>query len=91
MYIHKTNTQTMEQSIDLKNEIKKTFFDVFGNLNDSNFNWNNKQEDYLNWDSFAHLELMTSAESRFNIKISPEDALSVNSAEDLLTLVKSRK
>lgn len=76
--------------MDIKNEIKEIFFDVFINLNENNFGWEQKQEDYLNWDSFAHLELMTGVESKFKIKISPEDALSIRTAQDLLDLVKLR-
>ena len=76
--------------MEIKNEIKKIFFDVFSNLNDENFDYDAKQEDYLNWDSFAHLELMTSTETKFNIKISPEDALSIRTALDLSNLVESR-
>jgi acyl carrier protein len=76
--------------MEIKNEIKKIFFDVFSNLNDENFDYDAKQEDYLNWDSFAHLELMTSTETKFNIKISPEDALSIRTALDLTKLVESR-
>lgn len=76
--------------MDIENKIKEIFFDVFSNLNDENFNWEEKQEDYLNWDSFAHLELMTGTESKFNIKISPEEALSIRTAQDLVELVKSR-
>ena len=74
----------------MENKIKEIFFDVFSNLNDENFDWNAKQEDYLNWDSFAHLELMTSTQTKFNIKISPEDALSIRTALDLSKLVESR-
>ena len=76
--------------MEIENKIKEIFFDVFSNLNDENFDWNAKQEDYLNWDSFAHLELMTSTETKFNIKISPEDTLSIRTALDLSNLVESR-
>lgn len=76
--------------MEIENEIKKIFFNVFANLNDENFDWNAKQEDYTNWDSFAHLELLTSTEAKFNIKISPEDALSLRTALDLLKLVQAR-
>ncbi|MBS3923045.1 MAG: acyl carrier protein [Nitrosarchaeum sp.] len=76
--------------MEIENEIKKIFFNVFTNLNDKNFDWNAKQEDYSNWDSFAHLELMTSTETKFNIKISPEDSLSIRTALDLSKLVQSR-
>ncbi len=76
--------------MEVENEIKKIFFSVFANLKDENFDWNAKQEDYSNWDSFAHLELMTTTETKFNIKISPEDALSIRTALDLAKLVESR-
>ena len=76
--------------MEIEDEIKKIFFDVFTNLNDKNFDWNAKQEDYSNWDSFAHLELMTSTEAKFNIKISPEEALSIRTALDVLKLVQLR-
>ena len=76
--------------MDIENEIKKVFFDVFPNITDKNYGLDIEQNDYLNWDSFAHLELMTGAESKFQIKISPEDSLSIKTARDLLELVKSR-
>lgn len=76
--------------MDIENEIKNIFFDVFPNLTDENYGLDIEQNDYLNWDSFAHLELMTGAESKFEIKISPEDSLSIKTARDLLELVKSR-
>ena len=76
--------------MEVENEIKKIFFSVFANLKDENFDWNAKQEDYSNWDSFAHLELMTTTETKFNIKISLEDALSIRTALDLAKLVESR-
>ena len=80
----------MMNRMEIENKIKEIFFDVFSNVNDKNFDWNAKQEDYLNWDSFAHLELMTSTETKFNIKISPEDTLSIRTALDLSNLVESR-
>jgi acyl carrier protein len=80
----------LEQELNIKEEIKKIFFEVFGNINNDNFDWQMKQEDYINWDSFALLELITSTESKFNIKISPEDAISIQSAENLLNTVKSK-
>jgi len=76
--------------MEIEKKVKEVFFDVFFQLNDENFDWNAKQEDYSNWDSFAHLELMTATETKFGIKISPEDALSIRTALDLSKLVQSR-
>jgi len=79
----------LTETVEIENEVKKIFFDVFGSLNEENFDPNMKQEDVVGWDSFAHLELMTSTESKFNIKISPEDALSVRTPSDLSKLIES--
>jgi len=75
---------------DTEEQVKNVFFEVFGNVNNENFDWKKKQEDYTGWDSFAQLELITTCESKLNIKISPEEAISIQSAESLLTAVKSK-
>ena len=40
--------------MEIEKKVKEVFFDVFFQLNDKTFDWNAKQEDYSNWDSFAH-------------------------------------
>ena len=70
-------------------EIKKIFFDLFPGLNDNNFDWKKPQTDYEDWDSFAQMQLITSAESKFNIQIDIDDVISITSAQDLLNYIKS--
>ena len=53
------------------------------------FNLDKKQKDYTDWDSFAHLNLITMAESKFSITISIDETTSITSARDLLDCVKS--
>ena len=80
----------MSDSNNLKSEIKNIFFDVFPNLKEEEFDWEKHQSGYDDWDSLAQLGLITATESKFNIKISPEEAISIQSAESLLTAVKSK-
>ena len=80
----------MSDSNNLKSEIKNIFFGVFPNLKEEKFDWEKHQSGYDDWDSFAQLGLITTTESKFNIKISPEEAISIQSAESLLTAVKSK-
>ena len=47
-------------------EIKKIFLQVFPDLEESEFNWKKKQNDYENWDSFSHLNVITLIEEKFN-------------------------
>ena len=70
-------------------EIKKIFFDLFPGLNDNDFDWRKPQTDYEDWDSFAQMQLITSAESKFNIQIDIDDVISITSAQDLLNYIKS--
>ena len=76
---------------EIETEIKKIFFEIFPELNESNFDWKKSQRDYDDWDSFSQLNLLTLVESKFNIAISDNESISIQSAEDLLNIVKRHK
>ena len=76
-------------SINLENEIKNIFFEIFPNISSENFDWKKHQKDYENWDSFAQLHLITLTESKFDIEIGLDESISITSAQDLLDCVKS--
>ena len=84
MYYQKT-----EKLLDsAENNIKKIFFQVFPDLDESQFNWTKKQNEYENWDSFSHLHLITMIEEKFKITITDDDAINLHSAKDLLDFVE---
>jgi acyl carrier protein len=76
-------------SNNLEDDIKAIFLDTFPNMRENEFDLDKKQEEYENWDSFAHLNLITMAESKFGINLSIDDATSIISARNLLDRVKS--
>ena len=67
------------------------FLATFPDMKEQEFDLDTKQEEYENWDSFAHLNLITMAESKFGITISIYDATSITSARTLLDCVRSHK
>lgn len=75
---------------ELKNKIKNIFFEVFPNLDESNFSWEKEQKNYDNWDSFNQLNLITLAEAKFEITFSLDESIDIKSANDLLKSVKSQ-
>jgi acyl carrier protein len=72
-------------------EIKEIFFQIFPDSNESNFDWKKKQNEYENWDSFVQLNLITMLEEKFDISISDDDSINIQSAEDALNFVMSNK
>jgi len=79
----------LPNNLDLETEIKNIFFEIFPNLNPSDFDWDKHQKDYSNWDSFAQLHLIALAESKFDIQIDLENSINFTSAKDLLECIKS--
>ncbi len=76
-------------SNNLEDDIKAIFLDTFPDMKEDEFGLDKKQEEYENWDSFAHLNLITMAESKFGINLSIDDATSIISARNLLDRIKS--
>ena len=76
-------------SNNLEDDIKALFLDTFPDMKEDEFDLDKKQEEYENWDSFAYLNLITMAESKFGINLSIDDATSIISARNLLDRVKS--
>ncbi len=76
-------------SNNLEDDIKAIFLDTFPDMKEDEFDLDKKQEEYENWDSFAHLNLITMAESKVGINLSIDDATSIISARNLLDRIKS--
>ena len=81
----------MHMPSNVNTEIKEIFLQVFSDLNESDFDWKKRQSEYENWDSFSQLNLITMLEEKFDITISDEDSINIQSAEDALNFVKGSK
>ena len=79
----------MNNEQESKEIIKNIFFEVFSNLDKNDFSWEKEQKDYENWDSFAQLNIITFAESKFDISFSLDESIEIKSANDLLNCINS--
>lgn len=75
--------------IQIRNRIKEIFFQAFPNLEENDFSWEKQQKDYVNWDSFAQLNLITLTEAEFDIEFSLDESIEIRSANDLYEYTKS--
>mgnify|MGYP003976453633 FL=1 len=73
----------------IKNDVKGIFFEVFPKLSENEFAWEKEQKDYENWDSFAQLNIITFAESKFDVSFSLDESIEIKSANDLLECINS--
>ena len=71
-------------------QLKAIFLDVFQEINESSFDWNKEQNDYENWDSFAHLRIVTEIEEKFDIKLEMEDFIYIRNALGFLKIIKDK-
>jgi acyl carrier protein len=77
------------QNEKIKNDVKDIFFEVFPKLSENEFVWGKEQKDYENWDSFAQLNIITFAESKFDVSFSLDESIEIKSANDLLECINS--
>lgn len=75
--------------MDIESEIKKIFLEVFPTIPPHEFDWNKQQKEYENWDSFAHLHILTLAEEKFQISLTVDESTSIDSAKKLLDCVRA--
>ena len=73
----------------IKKDVKSIFFEVFPKLSENEFAWEKEQKDYDSWDSFAQLNMITFAESKFDVSFSLDESIEIKSANDLLECINS--
>jgi len=75
---------------ELNTSIKEIFLLVFPELNESDFNWEKQQSEYENWDSFAHLRIISELEKRFSTTLDLDDVVYITSATGFLNLMERK-
>lgn len=80
------NNQNIEESI------KEIVIDVLDidDLNSFEFNEFSKIDDFLEWDSLAHINIITQLESIFNIRFSLDEVESFAEIKDIIKSISSK-
>ena len=77
-------------STTVEEHLKGIFLKIFTDNPESSFDWEKDQADYENWDSFAHLRIVSEIEENFNIKLDIDDIIYVRSALGFLKIIKEK-
>tara|TARA_B100001765_G_C19231783_1_gene218478 strand:+ start:244 stop:489 length:246 start_codon:yes stop_codon:yes gene_type:complete len=80
----------MEISL-IEQKIKEIFLTVFPDEDSSILTMNKQQSEFENWDSFAHLRLVSEIEKQFDLRLDIDEVMNINSPNDFLNLVNKKK
>tara|TARA_B100000686_G_scaffold126318_1_gene133700 strand:+ start:206 stop:439 length:234 start_codon:yes stop_codon:yes gene_type:complete len=75
----------MEDTIDEK--IKNIFLNIFPDENDESFTMEKKQSEFEDWDSFAHLQLVSAVEKEFGIRFDMDEVMNFTSPIDFVKYI----
>lgn len=70
--------------------LKSIFLRVFEGLKEEDYVEDKKQAEYENWDSFAHMQLISEVESQFGVSLNVDEVTSIESARDILEVLKKK-
>lgn len=72
---------------EIKEKVKKVFEEVFPQ---EEFRWDKKQEEFPQWDSLSHMELVGKIEEVFGIRLETEEIMGLASPADFLKAVSPK-
>jgi len=79
----------MEDS-QIKEILKRIFLETFQDLDKDNFNFNKKQEEFNNWDSFSTMGLISKVENSFNIRFELDEIVGLDSPQHFFEIIKQK-
>lgn len=75
------------KEVDIKKKIKEIFRDIFPELKKEKFNFNKRQEEFNDWDSFSHMKLASKIEDEFNIELEIEKIIDIDSPNGFVKIL----
>ena len=76
-----------------KNEIRNKVFNIFSvflNTSELELNIDTSPENNSEWDSLNHIKIIMELENTFNVEITPEDALEINSIKKACMMLENK-
>ena len=75
---------------EIERGVKEIFLKTFEELSEGSFDFSKEQDQFQNWDSFSHMELVTLVEKRFGISLGMEEIVSVRTPGAFVEIVKKK-
>lgn len=76
--------------VDSKEKIRKIFIQIFPGLDKGSFNFGMDREEFENWDSLSHMQLISEIENVFNLSFEMDEVVEITKPLDLVRLVEKK-
>ena len=74
----------------ISQKIQSIFLDTFSDLAAKDFSFDTVQADFANWDSFAHMELVSKIEQEFGITLEFSDIAEIDTPRKFVEAVEKK-
>ena len=75
---------------DIVNLVTMIFKEVFPELKSKELNLDKKQEEFENWDSFSHMEIISAVEHRFKLSLDTQEVIAIDSPRKLIEIIAKK-
>lgn len=75
---------------DTSEKIEKIFLSTFPGMSEKEFSLDKKQAEFENWDSFAHMELVSKIEQELGVTLDFEEIAEIDSPRKFVEVVQKK-
>lgn len=72
---------------EIKDKVKAIFLELFSELKTGKFDFNKKQSDFRDWDSFGHMRLISMMEEKFKLGLAIEKTIDADSPKKFVKII----
>ncbi|OGD63345.1 hypothetical protein A2160_02570 [Candidatus Beckwithbacteria bacterium RBG_13_42_9] len=74
-----------------KTKLIKIFIKILKGVDKNTFDFSKDRTDFEDWDSLAHMQLVSEVESAFGITFEMDEVIEISKPEDFLLLIRKRQ
>ena len=75
----------------IQEKIKEMFLRIFPELTSDTFDFTRTQDQFEQWDSFSHMQLVAAVEQDHGVTLQMEEIVAIRTPQDFVELVKKKK
>lgn len=76
---------------EINQRVEAIFKEVFPEIKEQTFDFTKNQDQFDNWDSFSHMDIVSKVEEKFGINLEIEEVVELSTPERFVEIIKKKK